>query len=68
MIGCSLVFPVPSLILFTDASVTGLGGTLEGRHLVFGRFQSTEHINVLEIPAVPLALKHFYKILFKVNL
>ncbi|XP_056001410.1 uncharacterized protein LOC130048558 [Ostrea edulis] len=31
MIGCSLDPPVPSMTLFTDASLTGWGATLEGR-------------------------------------
>ncbi|XP_056022147.1 uncharacterized protein LOC130055024 [Ostrea edulis] len=61
MIGCSLDPPVPSMTLFTDASLTGWGATLEGREAsgIWSGLQLTEHINLLEMRAVLLALKHF---------
>ncbi|XP_056009342.1 uncharacterized protein LOC130051435 [Ostrea edulis] len=61
MIGCSLDPPVPSMTLFTDASLTGWGATLEGREAsgIWSGLQLTEHINLLEMRAVLLALKQF---------
>jgi ribonuclease HI len=53
--------PVPSLTLFTDASLLGWGAYLE-RQTVSGMWSSTiqkDHINLLEMRAVLLALSHF---------
>jgi ribonuclease HI len=61
MSGFPLASPVPSLTLFTDASLLGWGGYLEGQ-TVSGMWSSTlqkDHINLLEIRAVLLALSHF---------
>jgi ribonuclease HI len=62
MTGCSLDPPAPSLTLFTDASLTGWGATLEGREVsgLWSGLQLAEHINLLEMRAVLLALKHFH--------
>ena len=61
MTGFPLAYPVPSLTLFTDASLLGWGGYLEGQ-TVSGMWSSTlqkDHINLLEMRAVLLALSHF---------
>ena len=67
MKGVSLLVPVPSLTLYTDASNLGWGAFLEG-HSVSGQWspaQQLEHINVLEMTAVLLALQHFKSLLFQ---
>ena len=61
MTGFPLESPVPSLTLFTDASLLGCGAYLEGQ-TVSGMWSSTvqkDHINLLEMRAVLLALSHF---------
>jgi hypothetical protein len=61
MTGFPLASPVPSLTLFTDASLLGWGVYLEGQ-TVSGMWSSTlqkDHINLLEMRAVLLALSHF---------
>ena len=61
MTGFPLASPVPSLTLFTDASLLGWGAYLEGQ-TVSGMWSSTlqkDHINLLEMRAVLLALSHF---------
>ena len=61
MTGFPLASPVPSLTLFTDASLLGWGAYLEGQ-AVSGMWSSTlqkDHINLLEMRAVLLALSHF---------
>jgi hypothetical protein len=60
MTGFSLASPVPILTLFTDASLLGWGAYLEGQ-TVSGMWSSTlqkDHINLLEMRAVLLALSH----------
>ena len=61
MTGFPLASPVPSLTLFTDASLLGWGAYLEGQ-TISGMWSSTlqkDHINLLEMRAVLLALSHF---------
>jgi hypothetical protein len=61
MTGFPLASPVPSPTLFTDASLLGWGAFLEGQ-TVSGMWSSTlqkDHINLLEMRAVLLALSHF---------
>ena len=61
MTGFHLASPVPSLTLFTDAFLLGWGAYLEGQ-TVSGMWSSTlqkDHINLLEMRAVLLALSHF---------
>jgi ribonuclease HI len=56
-----LASPVPSLALFTDASLQGWGAYMEGQ-TVSWMWSSTlqkDHINLLEMRAVLLALSHF---------
>jgi hypothetical protein len=57
MTGFPLASPVPSLTLFTDASLLGWGAYLEGQ-TVSGMWSSTlqkDHINLLDMRAVLLA-------------
>ena len=56
MKGLSLSIPVPTLNLHTDASNLGWGAYLEG---LGSPVQQKEHINLLEMKAVHLALSHF---------
>ena len=61
MTGFLLASPVPSLTLFTDASLLGWGAYLESQ-TVSGMWSSTlqkDHVNLLEMRAVLLALSHF---------
>ncbi|XP_069122369.1 uncharacterized protein [Argopecten irradians] len=63
--GVPLSKPAPTMTLFTDASMTGWGAYLDG-HCRSGEWsgdQLSEHINVLEMRAVLLALQAFRKIL-----
>jgi hypothetical protein len=56
MKGLSLSIPVPTLNLHTDASNLGWGAYLEG---LGSPVKQKEHINLLEMKAVHLALSHF---------
>jgi ribonuclease HI len=60
MKGLSLSVPVPTLTLYTDASNLGWGAYLEGSWALGLWFplQQKEHINLLEMKAVHLALSH----------
>ena len=61
MVGVPLRPPKPTLEIFTDASLTGFGGTLNGQE-VSGKWNETEkqwHINVLELLGIWKVLKHF---------
>ena len=57
----SLSVPVPTLTLYTDASNLGWGAYLEGSWALglWSPLQQKEHINLLEMKAVHLALCHF---------
>ena len=57
----SLSVPVPTLTLYTDASNLGWGVYLEGSWALglWSPLQQKEHINLLEMKAVHLALCHF---------
>ena len=61
--GVPLSPPMPSLFLFTDASLEGWGAHLEPVGLctsgLWSRAESLLHINVLELEAVSLALQFF---------
>ncbi|CAG2202738.1 unnamed protein product [Mytilus edulis] len=61
MRGLCLSPQVPSLTLFTDASTLSWGAYLEGLTIsgVWNQDLLEEHINVLEMKAVLLALNHF---------
>jgi ribonuclease HI len=61
MKGLSLSVPVPTLTLYTDASNLGWGAYLEGSCALglWSPLQQKEHINLLEMKAVHLALSHF---------
>ncbi|XP_069129272.1 uncharacterized protein [Argopecten irradians] len=63
--GVPLSKPAPTMTLFTDASMTGWGAYLDGhgRSGEWSGDQLSEHINVLEMRAVLLALQAFRKIL-----
>ena len=63
--GVALLHPVPSLTLYTDSSLQGWGAFLEGKSLsgVWSLAQQQEHINLLEMRAVLLALQHFKTLL-----
>ena len=57
--------PQPDLFLFTDASLVGWGAHM-GDHSASGLWSAywqTQHINVLELRAVMLALKSFHQII-----
>jgi hypothetical protein len=57
----SLSVPVPTLTLYTDASNLAWGTYLEGSWALglLSLLQQKEHINLLEMKAVHLALSHF---------
>jgi hypothetical protein len=57
----SLSVPIPTLTLYTDASNLGWGAYLEGSWALglWSPLQQKEHINLLEMKAVHLALSHF---------
>ena len=61
MKGLSLSVPVPTLTLYTDASNLGWGAYLEGSWALglWSPLQQKEHINLLEMKAIHLALCHF---------
>jgi hypothetical protein len=61
MKGLSLSVPVPTLTIYTDASKLGWGAYLEGSWALWlwSPLQQKEHINLLEMKAVHLALSHF---------
>ena len=61
MTGLSLDPPIPVLTLFTDASLMGWGAVLEDQTVsgVWSHAHLDEHINLLEMRAVFLALNHF---------
>ena len=63
--GVALLHPVPSLTLYTDSSLQGWGAFLEGKSVsgVWSLVQQQEHINLLEMRAVLLALQHFKTLL-----
>ena len=63
--GVALLHPVPSLTLYTDSSLQGWGAFLEGKSAsgVWSLVQQQEHINLLEMRAVLLALQHFKTLL-----
>ena len=63
--GVALLHPVPSLALYTDSSLQGWGAFLEGKSVsgVWSLVQQQEHINLLEMRAVLLALQHFKTLL-----
>ena len=63
--GVALLHPVPSLTLYTDSSLQGWGAFLEGKSVsgVWSHVQQQEHINLLEMRAVLLALQHFKTLL-----
>ena len=63
--GVALLHPVPSLNLHTDSSLQGWGAFLEGKSVsgVWSLVQQQEHINLLEMRAVLLALQHFKTLL-----
>lgn len=61
LLGSSLSLPVPSLTLYSDASLLGWGAYLDGQ-TVSGMWSSQvreEHINLLEMRAALLAISHF---------
>jgi hypothetical protein len=57
----ALLHPVPSLTLYTYSSLQGWGTFLEGKSVsgVWSLVQQQEHINLLEMRALLLALQHF---------
>ena len=61
MKGLSLSVPLPTLTLYTDASNLGWGAYLEGSWALglWSPLQLKEHINLLEMKSVQLALSHF---------
>ena len=63
--GVLLKPPLPSHTLFTDASLSGWGAHLKPEGLLFHGVwsldQSALHINVLEMKAIPLALKQCHQ-------
>ena len=63
--GIALLHPVPSLTLYTNSSLQGLGAFLEVKSVsgVWSLVQQQEHINLLEMRAVLLALQHFKTLL-----
>ena len=63
--GVALLHPVPSLTLYTDSSLQGWEAFLEGKSVsgVWSLVQQQEHINLLEMRAVLLALQHFKTLL-----
>ena len=63
--GVALLHPVPSLTLYTDSSLQGWGAFLGGKSVsgVWSLVQQQEHINLLEMRAVLLALQHFKTLL-----
>ena len=63
--GLPLDPPDPNLTLFTDASLSGWGASLEGKPVsgLWSGPQLQEHINILEMRAVLLALKHFQEVI-----
>lgn len=65
MIGVPLSQPVPTQTLYTDASLLGWGAYLEGKSVsgVWSLAQQQEHINILEMRAVLLALQFFKTLL-----
>lgn len=62
--GLPLDPPAPKLTLFTDASLSGWGAYLEGRSVsgLWSPLELEDHINVLEMRAVLLALRHFIEV------
>jgi hypothetical protein len=63
--GVALLHPVTSLTLYTDSSLQRWGAFLEGKSVsgVWSLVQQQEHINLLEMRAVLLALQHFKTLL-----
>jgi hypothetical protein len=63
--GVALLHSVPSLPLYTDSSLQGWGAFLEGKSVsgMWSLVQQQEHINLLEMRAVILALQHFTTLL-----
>ena len=63
--GVPLTKPAPTMTLYTDASMTGWGAYLDGhaRSGEWSGLQLSEHINVLEMRAVLLALQSLRKLL-----
>jgi hypothetical protein len=61
MTGVALLHTFPSLTLYTDSSLQGWGAFLEGKSVsgVWSLVQQQEHINLLEMRALLLALQHF---------
>jgi hypothetical protein len=61
----ALLHPVPSLTLYTYSSLQGWGTFLEGKSVsgVWSLVQQQEHINLLEMRALLLALQHFKTLL-----
>jgi hypothetical protein len=61
MKGLSLSVPVPTLTLYTEVSNLGWGAYLEGSWAfgLWSPLQQKEHINLLEMKAIHLALSHF---------
>jgi hypothetical protein len=59
--GVALLHSVPSLPLYSDSSLQGWGAFLEGKSVsgMWSLVQQQEHINLLEMRAVILALQHF---------
>jgi hypothetical protein len=61
MKGVALVTPSPDLFLFSDSSLVAWGAVLDDRQVQspWSLEDREKHINVLELKAVLLALKHF---------
>ena len=59
--GVPLIPPPPTLTLYTDASCQGWGAFLEGKSVagIWSPSHQLDHINLLEMRAVLLALQHF---------
>jgi ribonuclease HI len=68
--GVPLDPPESILTLYTDASLTGWGAFLEGRTVsgVWEDCHLEEHINLLEMRAVILSLRHFQEVIQRQSL
>ena len=61
--GVALLHPVASLTLYTDSSLQGWGARGKSVSGVWSLVKQQEHINLLEMRAVLLALQHFKTLL-----
>ena len=68
MTGVPLDPPDSTLTLYTDTTLTGWGAFLEERTGVWEDCYLEEHINLLEMRAVLLSLRHFQEVIQRQSL